>query len=696
MPRINYYLKKALSMPPHIVMQKAMQKITTKLIGKIKRARDLNANTHIHFNVPLIQNRYIDLKDLDTSNIDQKTAIYLSDMYCEHRFDLLGSGWVKNSYDSQALGVEGYQYAMNVPAPVSVNIGYELIDWQKDTKSGYRWSEKTWYKDITYGKPGVDIKVPWELARLQHLPQLALFAITDTSLKEQNIKEFKYQVLDFIANNPPRKGVNWACTMDVGIRAANMLIAYDMFTQMDDFRVIDEPFKQIFANSIYEHGMHIINNLEYSEWLTSNHYLCNIAGLLYISAYLDSTEQIDQWLQFSIQEIINEMKNQFYEDGGNFESSTNYHRLSGEVMVFSSALILGLKKGKLQTLKDCSSAGWKVKPKLMAAEQQEFTIDLDRAFITLPQWYIDQLYKIGRFTVDITKPNGEVPQFGDNDSGRFFRLSPNGEFLTNKEAVIKYLNLKGHIEDSQLFWDENILNHSTLISAFAGVFDDAIFVTDTSFEKSLITSLATQKLHIKNSAYSNPIITKSIQNLKYTDSFKFKSEGEIECIQSFNYPQSGIYIFKNNLFYLAICATPLGQKNNGGHTHNDKLGFELYLNGKNIVRDPGTYLYTPIPTKRNEFRSTEAHNVPLVSKIEQNYWIDSLSGLFTMHPDSKCAVSLLDDMRIELCLQYHDIIIQRKFEIQKNRVIISDRCNKKFKYNEFKMYSNGYGKLICQ
>ena len=55
------------------------------------------------------------------------------------------------------------------------SIKYEPIDWQVDFKSGYRWSEKTYYKFIKYGhKLGVDIKVPWELSRMQYLIQLAL------------------------------------------------------------------------------------------------------------------------------------------------------------------------------------------------------------------------------------------------------------------------------------------------------------------------------------------------------------------------------------------------------------------------------------------------------------------------------------------------------------------------------------------
>lgn len=700
---LKHYIKKALSMPPRELSKKVVNKINTKVKNKLQRSRDLKKGTYLNFKVPLIQNSYIDVKELDTSNIDSKVAQYLSQMYCEHKFDLLGSGWVKNSYDSVPLGVEGYKYDMNVSAPKSIADNYEPIDWQKDYKCGYRWSEKIWYKDIQYGnKLGVDIKVPWELARFQHLPQLAIFAMKDNSLKEQNIKEFKHQVLDFIANNLPRMGVNWVCTMDVGIRAANMLVAYDMFAQLDSFGIIDDEFKQIFTNSIYEHGVHIVNNLEYSEAGRNNHYLSDIVGLLYVSAYLENSYEINQWSAFSIQEIINEMDYEFYEDGGNFESSTSYHRLSGELMVYSTALMLGLKEEKIKALQSYNPKGWRVKPKLESLKNQQFKIQNScnpagtrtKFKIDLPQWYTDRLYKIGRFTVDITKPNGEIPQFGDNDSGRFFRFAPVGEFLSNKETVSRYLNLKDYGEDDELFRDENILNHSTFISCFSGLYEGEIFENSMNFEKSFINSMNKSTLRIKDKSYKN--IKKnsySLAGLNYKKATIHNPKFNIQNLTFTGYPDSGIFIFKAENFHLSICATPLGQNDNGGHSHNDKLSYELWMDDKYIVRDPGTYLYTPLPHRRNEFRSIKAHNVPIIESLEQNSWCEGGIGLFGMFNESKCFVRDYGNDYLELVLEYKDVKVVRRFNIKEDVLEIVDMCNKEFEYSEFSMYSSGYGKV---
>ena len=687
-----YYFKKIKVIGFRETIKKVFFKVFRKINNSLQKWMHIKNGSRINFNVSTIKTIYINIKNLDVSNIDPNVARYLSKMYIDHKFDLLGSGWVKNSYDSVALGLEGYKYDMNVAVPANAPEGYEPIDWQKDFKSGFRWSEKKWYKDQRIAhKPGSDIKVPWELARLQHLPQLAIFAMADPSLKEQNLKEFKNQILDFIRNNPPRMGVNWTCTMDVGIRVANMLVAYDMFCQMDEGGILDQNFKQTLSNSVYEHALHIVNNLEYSPHLTSNHYLSDIVGLLYACAYLDGGAEIDAWLAFALQEIICEMKKEFYEDGGNFESSTSYHRLSGELMAYATALMLGLKSEKISSIKNYDAKLWRKKPKLLPPEDQEFKILNDR--IALPQWFVDRLYKIGRFTADITKPNGEVPQFGDNDSGRFFKFSPNGGFLSNEQAAQKYLNLSGFTGGNEPFWDENILNHSTLISCMGGIFDDEIFKNDMRFERSFARSLAGRTLQVSDKRYKSQVASGvKFGELPHRKSMEFKIPNSQE-IKNIFYPDSGIFIFKSGKFYLSICATPLGQRGHGGHTHNDKLGYELWIDGRDIAKDPGTYLYTPIPGRRNGFRSIKAHNVPIVGDLEQNSWGEGAIGLFGMFAECRCEVADFGENFISLAAEYKGVKIIRKFEIKENGLEIVDMANREFYYSKFELYSNGYGKL---
>ena len=118
--------------------------------------------------------------------------------YLAQSFDLLGSGWRTVTHGAASNGFAGHRYppcsirtdacgawlAGQVSRPnlararavwSLLHPEYRAVDWHLDFRSGYRWSPLRWYRAVPYGHlPGVDVKIPWELARMQHLPQLAL------------------------------------------------------------------------------------------------------------------------------------------------------------------------------------------------------------------------------------------------------------------------------------------------------------------------------------------------------------------------------------------------------------------------------------------------------------------------------------------------------------------------------------------
>ena len=294
---------------------------------------------------------------------DHKTLEVLADLYLRHRFDLLGSGWSEVRVGQPCRGLGGICFEpADVPSlpPDRVNAAnragsaalwsgvssdYVPIDWQLDFKSGFRWAETTWYRDIRYGDTrGADIKVPWELGRLQHLPQLALAALVaeasdDTKRAERLAQEIRNQILDFAAANPPRFGVQWRSTMDVAIRAVNLLVTWDLLKGCVSGG--DHQFESVLASLVRAHGRHIADNLE-SSGFAANHYLADVVGLLFVAAYLPVDRQTTRWLEFAERQVISEVARQFGPDGGNFEGSLSYHRLSAEMATYGIALISGL------------------------------------------------------------------------------------------------------------------------------------------------------------------------------------------------------------------------------------------------------------------------------------------------------------------------------------------------------------------
>ena len=166
---------------------------------------------------------------------------------------------------------------------------YRPIDWQLDFRSGYRWDSQRHFTQLRDpDRIGADVKVPWELGRLQHLPQLALCAVLAQAEVRgfappaDYLQELRCQVLDFLALNPPRFGINWMCPMDVGIRVANMVLAFDLVigSELDsDGAIIDQPLIDMVVRSVREHANHVADHLEWSDHGRSNHYPCKFARL---------------------------------------------------------------------------------------------------------------------------------------------------------------------------------------------------------------------------------------------------------------------------------------------------------------------------------------------------------------------------------------------------------------------------------
>lgn len=646
-----------------------------------------------------------------------KSLKTVGEQYMAHKFDLLGSGWVKNSYGSQAFGLKQFRYSKNVPYDIKglvirsnrkrslqvsalIESSYKPIDWQKDFKTGFRWDSRSFYCDQRgLGFPGSDIKVPWELGRLQHLPQLALLS-HQASCGEEYLLEFRNQIYDFISSNPPSFGVQWVCTMDVGIRVANMLLAYCLFKTVDKAGILSREFESILAQSVYDHGLHITRNLEYGEKLTSNHYLSNIIGLLFVSVHLEGNLEINSWLGFSVQELVSEMKKQFHEDGCNFEASTCYHRLSTELMAFGTALVLGLDKEKIDSLESYSSEDWKRKPSLKSLAKQEYCIENGK--VVLPSWFKERLLRAGKFTADISKPNGRVSQLGDNDSGRLFRLSPNGDLLATREAKARYENLSNYESNDKFYWDEDILNHRTLLSAMNGIGVVSQNSAKFALEQKIVSVLARgesigelNSLLVVNFSTANDFDDLSEQSRIKINLNRPDKSSLLEGCKSFAYPDGGIYVIRSKRLHLVVSAGPVGQNGNGGHGHNDKLSFELTVDGDELFLDPGTYLYTALPEERNRFRSVHAHNTLLIRGEEQNGWFKGPTGLFSMKANSQCYLLGMGNDLIDVGLEYRGIKARRKFTVCDDCLFIESSCDKS--YDEFyardDYFSNGYGKL---
>lgn len=618
-------LQRAAAMPPHVLARRVAERVVEKVRAPLIRRAMARRPTFMQA-TSVIPRRL--LPELDPHEIAGALAplaeplAWAAENWLAHRFDLLGSGWTDANRGADCAGLAGYRYPpAPVPAPDpagrwlrdivnSANVpessrrwrliddpGYRAIDWQLDLRTGYRWSESSWSEDLTFADvPGADVKLPWELARGQHMPQMALAYAAAAggdsrfATPAAYVREFRAQVLDFLATNPPSYGINWRCTMDVAIRAANWALAADMFQALG--ATFDEPFRAALGQGLFEHAHFIRHHLEWHPVVRANHYLADIAGLVVCATYLPDGSDRREWLAFAATELLRETELQFDDQGANFEASTSYHRLSAEMALW--ALCVALRCGALSP-------------------------------DDIPTAVAERVRGMADFTTAVTKSSGLVAQIGDNDNGRFTKLAvawqrggprPGGGW--DKEG-----------------WHEVMLDHRHLLALIGGATGDAALVreagTNHAVDALIVGALANGLLPARppQPPVMAPATAARTDGGHVSWTIHLPGADLREGITTHAFPDFGLYVYRSARLFLSIRCGAVGQNGNGGHAHNDQLAVELTVDGVDWIRDPGTYVYTSLPAERNRYRSIGAHFAPRCGDDEP---CPLSVGLFTL-PD---------------------------------------------------------------
>jgi hypothetical protein len=244
------------------------------------------------------------------------------------------------------------------------------VEWRKDPRSNYVWP-LDYHRDLKLQRSdGSDIRIVWELNRLGHLLQ-----ITDAH-------EFLTQLRSWHNDNPYGRGPNWSCAMEVALRAINILAAFENIRQSPE---LEPDSLHFILRLLQQHGNYIDNNLEFSHIATSNHYLSDVAGLLWLGVMLPELRDARQWREFGLTELLREMDKQVLADGSDYEASTGYHRFVTELLLYSFILCRTHK------------------------------IEIDAR-------YWRKLHDMLRFVKGYLRPDGFAPLIGDTDGGQVLPL----------------------------------------------------------------------------------------------------------------------------------------------------------------------------------------------------------------------------------------------------------------------------------
>ena len=318
----------------------------------------------------------------------------------------------------------------------------ERVEWLCEPVSGVRWPLDFHADVVLVRGDGSDVRVLWELNRLGHLVTLGRAYACGGG--EELAKEFFTQTETWAEQNPSGFGPNWACAMEVALRAVNLLAAFRLFRRSP---ALDEERLATLLALFDAHGRHIRRNLEYSYIAAGNHYLSDIAGLLWLGVCLPELSAAAGWREFGLRELVRELDRQVLPDGANWESSTGYHRFVTELFLYTFLL--------------CRENG-------VAVEERHWR--RVRSMLEYMRAYL--------------RPDGRAPLVGDTDGGRFLPLAPRAAdehayLLAVGAAVFREPRFK--VTDDapeEVFWlmgDEGLLAYDQIETGGAEVSHSELF-----------------------------------------------------------------------------------------------------------------------------------------------------------------------------------------------------------------------------
>lgn len=623
------YSRLARQLPPRVVAERALGLVRRRTRAARERMRDELRPTHPTGSSQALV-LYARLSREDVQEDISRDARKLSAHYMRHEFDILGSGWTTVARGMNAPGIEGVGYPAHpkpshdthgawlrtvvnrANAAESAHIwrlissgaiahpGYEPIDWQLDFRSGWRWSERTHFDRIRIGPAlGADIKIPWELSRMQHLPVLAL-SLFSPGADDSAMRELRAQILDFIAANPPRFGVAWASPMEIAIRATNWIVALTLAASAG-YTLENDDAAPIVAASIDAHARHVLAHLEWSPEPRSNHYLAEIVGLIFMAAHLPPCAETDAWLGFAIRELEREILLQFRDDGGNYEASTAYHRLSAEMALYALAVIAGQSSERLRSIANAARTKLRVRPPQPRVPLEVHSLE-DCPSFPIGKAAITRLERAAEFAADVARTDGTSLLIGDNDSASLLKLKSIAD-STESNAADDHESLLALA--AALFDREDLCKSGR--GQLAGTLGVAL-----SRGRRLPRTRPPFPSRTRRTGLSDPYIPTS-EDPRCDRSRHIRVPIPVEAMQGLTtsaYPYFGLYIWRSSRLFVSVrCFDP----DIGGvwsHSHDDNLALTIRLDDQDIVGDPGTYCYTSFPEFRSLWRSASAHEVP--------------------------------------------------------------------------------------
>lgn len=506
------------------------------------------------------------------------------------------------------------------------------ITWNKDVLSDYIFKKEKFSSTLIDDLPtGVDIKIPWEMGRMQHWPQLAIYAVNNEKDIPEIIFKFQQQIEDFMEKNPIGKGVHFYCAMEIAIRAINLLITYDILYQLNE-KLFKSNFisklERMFQSYFYE----IIGKLEKNIFddHAGNHYLADLTGLLWICLYFKGLQE--KWGRYVIEEYKKEIERQFVEDGFNFECSSGYHILSTELILLGLVAI------------------------------QNFNCDIDI------ESERDVLKKALSVADMLFLKNGNLVLIGDYDSGRVLKLLPNYQGK-NIENCLQILDIRETMQDNEAF---EYRSYTCLLNAYNS------------------RNLIENSIKFKDNRESiKKMISFNYKNAQYIKTYEVSVNTTFEEKQIFFFREFGLIKIISDNVEIYIRCVPDYKKMDISHAHNDVFSYQIFEKDQALGVDLGSISYTAYREVRKLFASDKSHNMPIHEKkiLDRN-------NVFSAQTNA-VGDCYYDNNLFVVAAKWSGIWHIREFELGNKVITIRDFSNDNYRVNIIKdqYQTYGYGQL---
>lgn len=279
----------------------------------------------------------------------------------------------------------------------------------------------------------------------------------------------------------------------------------------------------------------------------------------------------------------------------------------------------------------------------------------------------------------LVAPDGKLMQIGDNDSGIFLHLAPAWE---KREKLP----------------EENRRNIIGFVSAASVLLSRATREQSHHPDAQLIKALLKRKkppLISKHSEQSkiNFTSTEEMPELPYRTIKEFCiPQIESNLLQLKYFPDFGIAVWSAPNLWLSLFWGGPGQCGIGGHSHNDKLSMDLYVDGKAVLNDQGSFYYTGNPVKRNLYRSVHSHPMEISVSDSENEFDNCKRFSFPMHFSVK--VHDLSITGINLSLKMAHCQYTRTIQIlPTGSILLETACSQAFDMKKSLIpFGNNYGR----